>query len=95
MPLDEDLVRSWDLLGGTMLGTSRTNPFNPAGDRSALLLSNIEKLSIDCLVAIGGEDTLGVAQRLQRMGVRTVGIPKTIDRDLVGTDYTLGFESAV
>jgi len=95
MPLYEDLIRSWDLLGGTMLGTSRTNPFNPAGDRSALLLSNIEKLSIDCLVAIGGEDTLGVAQRLQRMGVRTVGIPKTIDRDLVGTDYTLGFESAV
>jgi len=54
MPLDEDLVRSWDLLGGTMLGTSRTNPFNPAADRTALLLSNIDRLAIDCLVAIGG-----------------------------------------
>ncbi len=94
-PLNEEVVRTWDRYGGTMLGTSRTNPFNPKKDRTEELLYNIKHLGIDCLVAIGGEDTLGVAFRLHRMGIRTVGIPKTIDKDLVGTEYTLGFESAV
>jgi 6-phosphofructokinase 1 len=95
LPLNEEIVRTWDRYGGTMLGTSRTNPFSPESDCTEALLYNIKHLGIDCLVAIGGEDTLGVACRLQRMGLRTVGIPKTIDKDLVGTEYTLGFESAV
>ena len=95
LPLDEGTVRTWDRYGGTMLGTSRTNPFDPKKDRTEQVFYNLKHLGIDCLVAIGGEDTLGVASRLHRMGVRAVGIPKTIDRDLVGTDYTLGFESAV
>lgn len=93
--LDEEIVRTWDRFGGTNLGTSRTNPFNPKNDRSNQLLENIKKLSIDVVVAIGGEDTLGVAYKLHKLGVKTVGIPKTIDADLWGTDYSLGFDSAV
>jgi len=94
-PLNEEVVRVWDRYGGTNLGTSRTNPFNPKNDRSNKLLENIEKLKIDVIVAIGGEDTLGVAYQLHKRGIKTIGIPKTIDLDLVGTDYSLGFDSAV
>jgi ATP-dependent phosphofructokinase / diphosphate-dependent phosphofructokinase len=94
-PLDEEIVRTWDRYGGTNLGTSRFNPFNPKDDRSAQLLDNLKHLAIDCLVVIGGEDTLGVGYQLFTMGIKVVGIPKTIDKDLVGTDYTIGFESAV
>ncbi len=95
VPLDQGIVRTWDRFGGTMLGTSRTNPYAPGNDQSKKVLENIERLRLDALVAIGGEDTLGVAARLVREGVNLVGIPKTIDKDLWGTDYTLGFESAV
>jgi len=95
IPLSEETVRTWDRYGGTNLGTSRTNPFNPEDDRSEKLIDNLKHLNIEALVAIGGEDTLGVAHKLSKMGVRIVGIPKTIDKDLAGTDYTLGFESAV
>ncbi len=95
VPLDQAIVRTWDRFGGTMLGTSRTNPYDPQSDQSRKVLENIERLRLDALVAIGGEDTLGVAARLAREGVNLVGIPKTIDKDLWGTDYTLGFESAV
>jgi 6-phosphofructokinase 1 len=95
MKLDEEVVRTWDRYGGTNLGTSRTNPFNPKKDRSDTVIENIRKLGIDVIVAIGGEDTLGVAYKLYRQGIRTVGIPKTIDGDLVGTEYSLGFDSAV
>jgi 6-phosphofructokinase 1 len=94
-PLDEEIVRTWDRYGGTNLGTSRTNPFSPQNDRSEILLENIKKLGIDVVVAIGGEDTLGTAYRLHKLGVKTIGIPKTIDNDLVGTDYSLGFDTAV
>lgn len=94
-PLDEEIVRTWDRYGGTNLGTSRTNPFNPKNDRSGKLLDNIKKLGIDAIVAIGGEDTLGVAYKLYKMGIKTVGIPKTIDNDLSGTEYSLGFDTAV
>jgi phosphofructokinase-like protein len=94
-PLDQNAVRTWDRFGGTMLGTSRTNPYNPKNDQSKKVLENIEKLRLDALVAIGGDDTLGVASRLAQAGVKVVGIPKTIDKDLWGTDYTLGFESAL
>jgi 6-phosphofructokinase 1 len=93
--LDEQKVRTWDRYGGTMLGTSRTNPYNPRDDHSKLVLKNIEKLKLEALIAIGGDDTLGVACKLAQEGVNVVGIPKTIDKDLIETDYTLGFETAV
>jgi len=95
MPLDSDLVRTWDRYGGTRLGTSRINPFNPQDDQSEVLITNIKKLGLDALVVIGGFDNLGIAYKLFREGVKVVGIPKTMDRDLSGTDYTLGFDSAV
>jgi len=95
MPLTEELVRTWDRYGGTNLGTSRANPYNPRKDVSKMVIGNIESLGLDALIAIGGDDTLGVASRLSREGVHVVGIPKTIDKDLPGTDYTLGFETAM
>ncbi len=94
-PLDEALVRTWDRLGGTNLGTSRTNPFDPKNDQSERVMENIERLGLDVLIAIGGDDTLGVAHKLAQKGINVVGIPKTIDNDLSGTDYCLGFETAV
>jgi phosphofructokinase-like protein len=93
--LTEEMVRTWDRYGGTMLGTSRTNPYDPKNGQSKTVLKNIEQLRLDYLVAIGGEDTLGVARKLYLEGIEIVGIPKTIDKDLSGTDYTLGFETAV
>lgn len=95
VPLDELVVRTWDRAGGTNLGTSRTNPFNPKNDRSEKSIQNIKDLGIYAVVAIGGEDTLSVAWRLHSHGIKVVGIPKTIDRDLSGTDYTLGYDSAL
>lgn len=81
-------------LGGTMLGTSRTNPFkNP--DHVQQVVANLERHRLDALVAIGGDDTLGVASRLFDQGIHVVGIPKTMDNDVNGTDYTIGFNSAV
>jgi 6-phosphofructokinase 1 len=94
-PLDQTVVRTWDRYGGTFLGTSRTNPFDPANNLSKTVLSNIEKLGLDVIIAIGGDDTLGVAYKLSQEGVNVIGIPKTIDKDLPGTDYTLGFETAL
>ena len=93
--LTEEMVRTWDRYGGTNLGTSRTNPYDPKKDRSKTVLENLERFKIDYLIAIGGEDTLGVANKLHCEGVKVVGIPKTIDKDLSGTDYTLGFETAL
>jgi 6-phosphofructokinase 1 len=93
--LTEEMVRTWDRYGGTNLGTSRTNPYDPQHDRSKYVLKNIAQYRLDCLIAIGGEDTLGVAHKLHLEGVKVVGIPKTIDKDLSGTDYTLGFETAL
>ena len=82
--------------GGTIIGTSRTNPFGKdnKGDPERIL-ENMEKLNLHAIVAIGGEDTQGVAFKLSGMGVNVVGIPKTIDNDLPGTDYTFGFDTAV
>ena len=93
--LTEEMVRTWDRYGGTMLGTSRTNPYDSKMNRSGVVIQNLKKHKIDFLVAIGGEDTLGVAHKLYLDGIEVVGIPKTIDKDLSGTDYTLGFETAV
>ncbi len=80
--------------GGTILGSSRTNPFKIEGGVERIT-ENLGKLEIDALIAIGGEDTLGVATRLQESGVQVVGVPKTIDNDLNATDYTFGFDTAV
>jgi len=95
LPLDQETVRTWDRYGGTMLGTSRTNPCRPEHDRTPEVLDNIERLGLDAIVAIGGDDTLSVAHRLEQSGVNVVGIPKTIDKDLPVTEYTLGFETAL
>ncbi len=95
LPLSEELVRTWDRYGGTNLGTSRANPYNPRNDVSKTVLKNIELLELDALIAIGGDDTLGVASKLAGEGASVVGIPKTIDKDLPGTEYTLGFETAM
>jgi len=80
--------------GGTILKTSRTNPFKTEGGPSKILES-LRKFMIDALIAVGGEDTLGVAYKLSKMGVKVVGVPKTIDNDVLGTDFSFGFFSAV
>src|SRR5690349_22173525 len=81
--------------GGTIIGTSRTNPFKLEGAVQRVL-QNFSDRGLDALVAIGGEDTLGVAARLYaEHQVPVVGVPKTIDNDLSGTDYTFGFDTAV
>jgi 6-phosphofructokinase len=101
LALDRAKVRRWDRDGGTNLGSSRTNPFKTISaegertDRSLEVVANIERLGLDAIVACGGEDTLGVAARLAQKGVRVVCVPKTIDKDLAGTDYTLGFDTAL
>jgi ATP-dependent phosphofructokinase / diphosphate-dependent phosphofructokinase len=81
--------------GGTILGTSRTNPYRDGADGTALVREVLEREGIDGLIPIGGEDTLGVAARLSGDGVPIVGVPKTIDNDLSGTDVTFGFHTAV
>src|SRR3954451_9670228 len=80
--------------GGTILGSSRTNPFKVEGGVEQIK-SNLADLGVDALVAIGGEDTLGVATKLHDLGVNVVGVPKTIDNDLNATDFTFGFDTAV
>ena len=80
--------------GGTILGSSRTNPFNVDGGVERIK-ANLEADGVDALIAIGGEDTLGVATKLADLGVKVVGVPKTIDNDLSGTDFTFGFDTAV
>lgn len=80
--------------GGTILGTSRTNPFKE-GDGGDIVAENMRRMKLDALIAIGGEDTLGVARKLNDLDVPVVGVPKTIDNDLNGTDYTFGFDTAV
>jgi 6-phosphofructokinase 1 len=82
-------------LGGTILGTSRTNPFKKPANGAEMVLKNLKALNVGAVVAIGGEDTLGVATRFSSMGVQVVGVPKTIDNDLSGTDLTFGFDTAV
>ena len=81
--------------GGTILGSSRTNPYRDGADGTALVRATMERVGLDGLIPIGGEDTLGVAGRLSADGVPVVGVPKTIDNDLAGTDVTFGFHTAV
>jgi ATP-dependent phosphofructokinase / diphosphate-dependent phosphofructokinase len=81
--------------GGTILGSSRTNPYKGDANGTEAVQATLEREGIDILIPIGGEDTLGVAGRLSGDGVPIVGVPKTIDNDLAGTDYTFGFDTAV
>ena len=94
MPLDIESVRGILPRGGTILGSSRTNLMKIEGGVERVK-DNMAGLGVDALVAIGGEDTLGVARQLHDRGVNVVGVPKTIDNDLNATDYTFGFDTAV
>jgi 6-phosphofructokinase 1 len=94
MDLDLETVRGLLPRGGTILGSSRTNPFK-SDDGVARVVATLESERIDALIAIGGEDTLGVAHQLGERGVRVVGVPKTIDNDLSATEVTFGFDTAV
>jgi 6-phosphofructokinase 1 len=95
MPLNIDTVSGILPKGGTILGTSRTNPYKKEGDLQKVK-DNFKKIGLNALVAVGGEDTLGVASKLIKDGLSNiVGIPKTIDNDLSSTDYTFGFDTAL
>ena len=94
LELDMDAVSGILQKGGTILGTSRTNPYKMKNGEKQVF-DNAKKIGMDALVAIGGEDTLGVAAKLAATGFKVVGVPKTIDNDLSGTDYTFGFDTAV
>lgn len=94
MPLDIPGVRGILPRGGTILGSSRTNPFKHE-DGLRRVQDTLATHGVDALVVIGGEDTLGVATELNRQGIPLVGVPKTIDNDVSGTDYTFGFDTAV
>jgi len=94
MPLGVPEVRGILPRGGTILGSSRTNPLKVDGGFERIV-ENLRTLEVDALIAIGGEDTLGVATKLGELGVHVVGVPKTIDNDLNATDYTFGFDTAV
>jgi len=93
MPLTRKSVSGILHRGGTILRTSRTNPYKKEDDRKKAI-ENFKKMGLDALIAIGGEDTLGVASKLHKDGLNIVGVPKTIDNDLSGTDCTFGFDTA-
>jgi phosphofructokinase-like protein len=94
MPLNVAAMRGTLPRGGTVIGTSRTNPYK-IDDGVERCKASLAELGIDALIAIGGEDTLGVANKLHQEGVQVVGVPKTIDNDLSATDVTFGFDTAV
>lgn len=80
--------------GGTILGTSRTNPFADKA-MTERALKSIKKMNLHAIIAVGGEDTLGVAYKFSKKNINVVGVPKTIDNDIMGTDYTFGFDTAM
>jgi 6-phosphofructokinase 1 len=82
-------------MGGTFLGTSRLSPYDPENDLSKLVIDNIARLGIEVLIVIGGDGSLAIASRLADEGVNIIGIPKTIDKDIPETEYTLGFDTAL
>src|SRR5581483_8200391 len=94
MPLDLESVSGILPRGGTILRTSRTNPAK-RDDGLQRCIDTLKKHNVDALIAIGGDDTLSVAQKLFQKGCKVVGVPKTIDNDLAGTDFTFGFDTAV
>jgi len=99
IPLDYNALSGLLNLGGTVLGTSREKPFrNPDGvpnEKPHIIVENYRKLGLDCLVCIGGNGTQRTAYRLSQMGINVIGIPKTIDNDVWGTDISFGFYTAV
>ncbi len=94
MPLNLETISGLLPRGGSILGTSRTNPFKREGGPQQVL-DNVKETGIDAVVVIGGDDTLGVAHKMGEIGLQCVGVPKTIDNDLGLTDYTFGFHTAV
>jgi len=92
--LDQAAITAILTRGGSVLGFSRTNPFKSENGVQRIL-QNVEKSGIEAIIAVGGDDTLGVACKLGDFGIKCVGVPKTIDNDLSGTDYTFGFNTAV
>lgn len=94
MVLDRKMVGGILYRGGTILGTSRTNIFKDESSAKTAI-KNFKKIGLDALIAVGGEDTLGAANKLSRRGIKVVGVPKTIDNDLPGTDFTFGFDTAI
>lgn len=94
MPLERKDIQGIAKQGGTILGTSRTNPFEANGG-AEVVRENMQRLGVDSLIAIGGEGTLAAAKRLTDAGIKIVGVPKTVDNDLSATDYTFGFDTAV
>ncbi len=93
-PLTRQQVSGIHLFGGTILGTSRTNPFKKENG-AEIVAENMRKMDLYALIAVGGDDTLGVCNKLSKMGLNTVGVPKTIDNDLSATDVTFGYDTAV
>ena len=98
--MKEELLSGILTLGGTILGTSRLKPFKPDAitnevDKPQIIKENYDKLGLDALVCIGGNGTQKTAQLLSEEGLNIVGIPKTIDNDVWGTDVTFGFDSAI
>jgi 6-phosphofructokinase 1 len=94
IPLDQEAITAILTRGGSILGYSRTNPFK-AEKGVERILENVKKRGIEAIIVIGGDDTLSVAHKLSDFGLRCVAVPKTIDNDLWGTDYTFGFNTAV
>jgi len=92
--LNRQQVSGIHLFGGTILGTSRTNPFKTENGAD-IVAENMRKMDLYALIAVGGDDTLGVCSKLSKMGLNTVGVPKTIDNDLSATDVTFGYDTAV
>ena len=100
LPLDERSLSGILTLGGTILGTSREKPFKKKegdmiADKPQFIKQNAEKMGFDCIVCIGGNGTQKTAAQLSEMGMNVIGIPKTIDNDVWGTDVTFGFDTAV
>ena len=93
--LTRQSVRGLSKTGGTILGTSRTHPYDAVGGGPENMKANLAELGVDAVIAIGGEGTLAGANRLAKDGLPVVGVPKTIDNDLMATDYTFGFDTAV
>jgi len=93
--LDHEAISGILHRGGTILGSSRTNLYEEGKNYYQQAIDNFKEMDLDALVAIGGEDTLGVAAKLYKDGINIIGVPKTIDNDLSGTDYTFGFDTAV
>jgi 6-phosphofructokinase len=95
-PLDREAVRGIDRTGGTILHTSRTDPrTEKAGDRTGHVLHVLDRLGIDAMITLGGDGTLRFSAHLAGLGVKTISIPKTMDNDVYGTDYCIGFSTAV